>query len=151
MKNENNGSTEKKVTNVFHLVDRRQYASLAKPLFLLADVWESRWDVWTSRNSIVLYISPTQTNIKNPKVSPHKTSEDMASSSYSPYCVPLNETPLHAKRKLRVACVGAGFAGITLAYKIAHELKLEDIIELKIYERQVRSTYRGRTFRLAER
>ena len=59
------------------------------------------------------------------------------SSSYSRYCVPLNDNPLHTNRKLRVTCIGAGFAGITLAYKVAHELKIEDLIELKIYERQV--------------
>ncbi|EXJ73778.1 uncharacterized protein A1O5_03540 [Cladophialophora psammophila CBS 110553] len=57
-------------------------------------------------------------------------------SQYSPYCVPLNPDYLRKNRKLRVVCIGAGFAGITLAYKVAHELKLEDIISFQIYERQ---------------
>jgi NADH dehydrogenase FAD-containing subunit len=61
--------------------------------------------------------------------------------SYSPYCVPLNPKPLRLNRKLRIVCIGAGFAGITIAYKIAHELKLGDIIDLKIYEKQVCSYF----------
>ncbi|RFU36301.1 Flavin-containing monooxygenase, partial [Scytalidium lignicola] len=56
--------------------------------------------------------------------------------SYSPYCVPLNPNPLRLNRKIRIVCIGAGFAGITIAYKIAHDLKLEDTIDLKIYEKQ---------------
>jgi hypothetical protein len=59
--------------------------------------------------------------------------------SYSPYHVPLNPNPLRLDRKIRIVCIGAGFAGITIAYKIAHDLKLEDIIDLKIYEKQVNS------------
>lgn len=38
-------------------------------------------------------------------------------------------------RKMRVVCIGAGFSGLMVAYKVQHELKLEDEIELAIYER----------------
>lgn len=38
-------------------------------------------------------------------------------------------------RKMRVVCVGAGFAGLMVAHKVQHELKLEDEIDLAIYER----------------
>ena len=51
--------------------------------------------------------------------------------------VPFNNRPLKTPRKLRVVCIGAGFAGLTLAYKISHDLKLEDLIDFRIYERQV--------------
>ena len=57
--------------------------------------------------------------------------------SYSEYEVPFNHVPLRTPRKIRVICIGAGLAGITLAYKIIHEKKLEDVIDLTIYERQV--------------
>ena len=52
--------------------------------------------------------------------------------------VPLNNRPFKSTRKLRVVCIGAGFAGLTLAYKISHELKLEDVLGFQIYERQAR-------------
>lgn len=35
-----------------------------------------------------------------------------------------------------MVCVGAGFAGLTLAYKILHEKQLTDIIDFQIYDRQ---------------
>ena len=38
-------------------------------------------------------------------------------------------------RKIRVVCVGAGFAGLMVAHKVQHELKLENEIDLAIYER----------------
>ncbi|KAL2350122.1 hypothetical protein BJ546DRAFT_860976 [Cryomyces antarcticus] len=60
----------------------------------------------------------------------------MGSLDYSPYCIPFNPNPLRSPRKIRIICVGAGFAGLTLAYKIAHEQKLEDIIDFAVYERQ---------------
>ena len=55
-----------------------------------------------------------------------------------PYRVPFNNNPYKTPRKIRVVCIGAGFAGLTLAYKISHELKVEDIIDFRIYERQVK-------------
>jgi 2-polyprenyl-6-methoxyphenol hydroxylase-like FAD-dependent oxidoreductase len=57
-------------------------------------------------------------------------------SSYSPFCVPFNSNTLRTPRKIRVVCIGAGLAGITLAYKIRHELKMLDMVDFTIYERQ---------------
>jgi ribulose 1,5-bisphosphate synthetase/thiazole synthase len=58
-------------------------------------------------------------------------------SSYSPFCVPFNASTLRTPRKMRVVCIGAGLAGLTFAYKIQHEAKLADFVDLTIYERQV--------------
>ncbi|WAO93405.1 Hypothetical protein NCS54_01095200 [Fusarium falciforme] len=38
-------------------------------------------------------------------------------------------------RKMRVVCIGAGFGGLMVAHKVQHELKLEDEIDLAIYDR----------------
>jgi cation diffusion facilitator CzcD-associated flavoprotein CzcO len=57
-------------------------------------------------------------------------------SSYSPFCIPFNNTTLRTPRKIRVICIGAGLAGLTLAYKIQHEAQIEDFVDLAIYERQ---------------
>lgn len=55
---------------------------------------------------------------------------------YSPFEIPFNPNPLRTPRKLRVICIGAGFAGLTLAYKFNIEKQLGDIIDFQIYERQ---------------
>jgi len=60
----------------------------------------------------------------------------MDSTLYSPFEVPFNPAPLRTPRKLRVVCVGSGFAGLTLAYKINIEKQLNDIIDFQVYERQ---------------
>lgn len=60
-------------------------------------------------------------------------------AKYSPFEIPFNPDPLRTPRKLRMVCIGAGFAGLTLAYKIQYEKKLDGIIDLQIYERLVRS------------
>jgi len=54
-----------------------------------------------------------------------------------PFRVSLNNQWARKPRKIRVVCIGAGLAGVTLSYKIGHELKLEDVIDFQIYERQV--------------
>ncbi|EXJ60491.1 hypothetical protein A1O7_04644 [Cladophialophora yegresii CBS 114405] len=43
--------------------------------------------------------------------------------------------PILTRRKLKIVCIGAGFSGLTLAHKIQHECKLEDVIDLQIYEK----------------
>lgn len=48
---------------------------------------------------------------------------------------PLCDEPILTRRKLRIVCVGAGFSGLTLSHKIQHEWKLEDAIDLQIYEK----------------
>jgi hypothetical protein len=49
--------------------------------------------------------------------------------------VPLLEQPLGTKRKLRLVCIGAGFSGLMLAWKVKHDWKCEDWIDLQIYEK----------------
>ncbi|KAJ3458898.1 hypothetical protein MRS44_013007 [Fusarium solani] len=38
-------------------------------------------------------------------------------------------------RKMRVVCIGAGFGSLMIAHKVQHDLKLEDEIDLCIYDR----------------
>lgn len=56
--------------------------------------------------------------------------------------------PVYARRKLKIACIGAGYSGLTLAHKIDHELKQADLIELTIYEKnpQVGGTWFENTY-----
>ena len=49
--------------------------------------------------------------------------------------VPILDKPLFAERKLRVVCIGAGFSGLILAHKIKYDWKMDDFIELQIYEK----------------
>ena len=49
--------------------------------------------------------------------------------------VPIKEEPVFSRRKLKIVCAGAGFSGLTLSHKIKHELKLSDVIDLVIYEK----------------
>ncbi|KAL3601367.1 hypothetical protein FPOAC2_05624 [Fusarium poae] len=49
---------------------------------------------------------------------------------------PLLEQPAFTRtRKMRVVCIGAGFSGLLVAHKVQHELKLEDEVDLTIYEK----------------
>lgn len=49
---------------------------------------------------------------------------------------PLLEQPAFTPtRKMRVVCVGAGFSGLLVAHKVQHELKLENEVDLCIYEK----------------
>ncbi|KAJ3538381.1 hypothetical protein NM208_g5929 [Fusarium decemcellulare] len=49
--------------------------------------------------------------------------------------VPILDKPLSTPRKLRVVCIGAGFSGLILAHKIKYDWKMDDFIELQIYEK----------------
>lgn len=49
--------------------------------------------------------------------------------------VAVKEEPAYTPRKIKIICVGAGCAGITLAHKIKHELRLADAIDYKIYDK----------------
>lgn len=45
------------------------------------------------------------------------------------------EQPLYTPRRLRVVCIGAGYAGLMLAYKWKHQPGMSDIVDLAIYEK----------------
>lgn len=47
----------------------------------------------------------------------------------------IQEQPAFTRRKLKIVCIGAGYSGLTLAHKIMHEHKLEDVLDLTIYEK----------------
>ncbi|KAJ9419776.1 hypothetical protein FOXG_06971 [Fusarium oxysporum f. sp. lycopersici 4287] len=50
--------------------------------------------------------------------------------------VPAKESPLGTPRKLRVVCIGAGYAGLMLSYQYRHGDKpLDRFMDLKIYEK----------------
>jgi cation diffusion facilitator CzcD-associated flavoprotein CzcO len=69
-------------------------------------------------------------------MAPSKKRQKSSSFLYSPYEIPFNPNPLRTPRKLRIICIGAGFAGLTLAYKINIERRLGHVIDFQIYERQ---------------
>lgn len=71
-----------------------------------------------------------------PQQKKRRTMGDVQEQKYSPFEIPLNSNPLRTPRKLRIICIGAGFAGLTLAYKINVEKQLGDVIDFHIYERQ---------------
>lgn len=52
--------------------------------------------------------------------------------------VPVLEEGLHAPKKMRVITVGAGHAGLMVAYKMRHDVKCEDYVDHVIYEKNVR-------------
>ncbi|KAF7196040.1 FAD-binding monooxygenase aflW [Pseudocercospora fuligena] len=58
--------------------------------------------------------------------------------AYSPFEIPFNPRPQRSPRRLKIVCIGAGFAGLTLAYKFCVEKKLEGVVDFCIYEKQVR-------------
>lgn len=49
--------------------------------------------------------------------------------------VPILEQPSFTPRKLRLVCIGAGFSGLILAHRFKYEMKMDDIIDLQIYEK----------------
>ncbi|KAJ4176006.1 hypothetical protein NW759_017577, partial [Fusarium solani] len=49
--------------------------------------------------------------------------------------VPVLEQPVYKPRKIRVVCIGAGYAGLMLSYKWKHETPMTDFIDLRIYEK----------------
>lgn len=52
--------------------------------------------------------------------------------------VPVAEKGLFAPKKMRVITVGAGHAGLMMAYKMRHEVKCEGYVDHVIYEKNVR-------------
>lgn len=49
--------------------------------------------------------------------------------------VPISEQALYTPRKLRVVCIGAGYSGLMVAYKIKYETPRDHFIDLAIYEK----------------
>jgi NADPH-dependent 2,4-dienoyl-CoA reductase/sulfur reductase-like enzyme len=49
--------------------------------------------------------------------------------------IPINEIPTYTPRKTHVVCIGAGFSGLMLAYLIQKEKKMEEYVDLTIYEK----------------
>lgn len=58
-----------------------------------------------------------------------------STTSKPPNWVQLLDQPLHSERKLRLVCVGAGFAGLILAHKIKYDWKMDNFIDFQIYEK----------------
>lgn len=58
------------------------------------------------------------------------------SQHMSEIMVPLNDVPSYTPtKKLRIVTIGAGYSGLTLAYKFQHEFpELGDILDHTIYE-----------------
>ena len=42
---------------------------------------------------------------------------------------------MHAARRLRLICISAGFSGLILAHKVKFDWKMDDFIDLQIYEK----------------
>ncbi|KAJ5820942.1 uncharacterized protein N7525_010226 [Penicillium rubens] len=49
--------------------------------------------------------------------------------------IPAPDEPLFNPKRIRIICVGAGFSGLMLAYKLKYEFKLRDAVDLVIYEK----------------
>lgn len=52
-----------------------------------------------------------------------------------PNWVPVGDQPLFTEKRLRVVCVGAGFAGLMVAYKWKHQFQMDNFVDLAIYEK----------------
>jgi hypothetical protein len=54
----------------------------------------------------------------------------------APNWEPLLQQPAYTPiRKMRVVCVGAGLSGLMVAHKVQHEFKMENEVDLAIYDR----------------
>lgn len=69
-------------------------------------------------------------NVTGPAQTPTTNGEQKPSN-----WIPLKDETLHARRKTKVICIGAGYFGLTLSHKIKHEHKLEDDVDFTIYEK----------------
>ncbi|KAK9462383.1 uncharacterized protein V1516DRAFT_670121 [Lipomyces oligophaga] len=50
--------------------------------------------------------------------------------------IPINEVPIYTpQRRRRLVVIGAGLAGLMIAHKVQHEFRVEDSIDLVIYEK----------------
>lgn len=53
-----------------------------------------------------------------------------------PSWIPIREEHLYAPtRKIKMVCVGAGYAGLMMAYLVKYDDRYKDIVDLTIYEK----------------
>ena len=53
-----------------------------------------------------------------------------------PNWVPIDPTRFaFTPRRLRVVCIGAGFSGLTIAYKLKYEKEFKNFVDLTIYDK----------------
>lgn len=71
-------------------------------------------------------------------MAPH-ASDSAADGGRSGVWVSVPEQPLFAPKRMRVVTVGAGHAGLMVAYKMRHEVKVESFVDHVIYEKNVRA------------
>lgn len=76
-------------------------------------------------------IQNTTEHFSSPSYTPH----GVADTPKHPNWVPLLDQPIHAARRVRLICIGAGFSGLILAHKIKYDWKMDDFIDLQIYEK----------------
>lgn len=85
-----------------------------------------------------------ETNHTNGTTVPPPPTAHGNGSYISSISIPLNDEPAFTpSKKLRVAIIGAGFSGMTMAHKLQYKYQpeFEDLIDWKIYE--ARSTVGG--------
>ncbi|KAI5814907.1 hypothetical protein BZA77DRAFT_317773 [Pyronema omphalodes] len=76
------------------------------------------------------------TNSKTAPIEPtFGVKTDTKASVYAGNHIPINEVPAYTPKKTRVVCIGAGFSGLMLAYLIQTEKKMEEYVDLTIYEK----------------
>jgi cation diffusion facilitator CzcD-associated flavoprotein CzcO len=79
----------------------------------------------------VQLLAPSPLISQLPAVAPKMPS----ASNLSEICIPMGDEPAYAPRKLRVATIGAGYSGLTMAHKIQHQHpELQEFIEHTIFE-----------------
>ena len=62
--------------------------------------------------------------------------------------IPLEEHALwKPTRKIRMVMIGCGFSGLTMAHKIQNMFKMDDRIDMKVYEKNVSSSECGASLR----
>lgn len=75
-------------------------------------------------------MSPSATHEKEANHSNGQPTDDKRPENW----VPILESTIYTPRKLRVVCVGAGFAGLMLAYHLKN-MDMESFLDLQIYEK----------------
>jgi hypothetical protein len=73
--------------------------------------------------------------VKGMPTSSMKGDHQMKGAHQQSNWVPIFEQPIHTSRKLRLACIGAGYAGLMMAYKIKYQMEMEQFVDLRIYEK----------------